>query len=408
MPNQSAAPKPFFVVFDTCTHPDYYRDVHQVLALPKGTVIPYEYKRYHYNSDAAEALDALIDGPAALPVDALLMYGQKRTYQKGQGDPTDMLRWDDAVFIPTRSARIVAADRSLQAEGRSDALHFHLEMRGFIDPDSPLLEELVRALEASNSLPFGDRNTQYSWISLLPEEMHPKAATLISDDQRRWSTVVEKFITAPTQFHEDVFWRVIGINEAPRSGRTDSSQTELQLRDRKTNMRVHTNRWHRDYALKEGEKYDVCVWTYAPEGNVQHVPGDARIELTPLDDDEGLIKLAVSPLTVRPNAKACQRFSINTNAAINTRYAGVRLETQIPNRIAPAGSMCVLTFAIRKQIWRLIVGTLLMLAAFGIFAGTEAAELPPLITGLLVAASVLLLAFGGWLLKRQFTLEKPG
>ncbi len=74
------------------------------------------------------------------------------------------------------------------------------------------------------------------------------------------------------------------------------------------------------------------------------------------------------------------------HAAINTRYAGVRLETQIPNLTPPVGCGCILTFAIRKQIWRLVAGTLLTLAAFAMFAGTQAAELTPLLTGVLVAA----------------------
>jgi hypothetical protein len=319
-----------------------------------------------------------------------------------------MLRWDDSLFVPTRSARIVAVARTLQADGGSDALHFHLELRGFIDPNSARIEQLVRTLEAADSLPFGPKEQQYSWVSLLPALMSSDAAALVSDDQLRWSTVVDKLATYPSQFREDVFWRVIGVSEASSATGADPAQAALTLRNRKTNMRVHTHRWHRDYLLKEGKKYEVCVWTHAPEGHVQHVPGDARIELTPLDDDEKLIKLSVSPLSVRPNAKTCQRFSIDTNAAIHTRYAGVRLETQIPDRTDPSGSMCVLTFAIRKQIWRLLLGTVLILAAFALFAGTQAATLAPLITGLLVAASVLVFAVGGLLLKRQFTLDKPG
>jgi hypothetical protein len=74
-----AQPTPLFVVFDTCTHARYYSDVHEVLAMPEGGIIRYEYKRSLCKPDAAAALDALCNSPSALPVDMLLMYGQSAT-----------------------------------------------------------------------------------------------------------------------------------------------------------------------------------------------------------------------------------------------------------------------------------------------------------------------------------------
>lgn len=404
MPSRAPSLSRFFVVFDTSTQPEYYADVHRVLALPAGAVIPYEYPRYLYTSGAANALDALVEDQSGLPVDALLMYGQKRDYEQGQRDPTDMLRWDDSVFVPIRSARIVAAARTLEADARSDVLRFHLQLRGFIDPDADLVKELVCALEAANSLPFGDRDTQYSWIALLPDVIRSRAATLISDDQRRWSSVVDKLVTLRTQFHDDVFWRVTEI-KPDKSGANAASST-LSLRDRKTNVPADANRWHRDYVVDETKKYEICVQTHTPPGQAQQFPAGATIAMTTHDDDEGLIKLSTNPITLRPNATSCQRFSIDTDNGLDTRYAGIQLETQIPNRTSPyrAGSTCTVTFAIRKQRWRFLLGIICLLGAAFLVGYTAGVESEPLIKGGLGAGAVLLTAIGGWFLTRQFKL----
>ena len=152
-----------FVIFDTCTHAAYYGDVHEVLALPAGAIVRYEYKRYLFKPEAAATLDGFANAPTGLPADTLLMYGEKRSYRKGAKDPQEMLRWKDSVFTPTRSARIVGVARVSGAYAEEDVFHIHLEMRGFVDPHSPLIEELVQALEADSALPFGIKNQEHTW-----------------------------------------------------------------------------------------------------------------------------------------------------------------------------------------------------------------------------------------------------
>jgi hypothetical protein len=97
-PNRS----PFFVVFDTCTQARYYGDVHEVLALPPGAAITYEYSRRLFAPSAVRKLDELAEDPSPFPLPALLMYGRKRNLEKGSGrDPDEMLCWADSIFVPT-------------------------------------------------------------------------------------------------------------------------------------------------------------------------------------------------------------------------------------------------------------------------------------------------------------------
>jgi hypothetical protein len=81
----------FFIVFDTCTHAAYYADVHQVLSLPEGAVIRYEYKRLLFKDKAAAEIDYLVQQPSELPRPVLLMDGEKQGFTHGDRDPNTML-----------------------------------------------------------------------------------------------------------------------------------------------------------------------------------------------------------------------------------------------------------------------------------------------------------------------------
>lgn len=398
-------PDPFFVVFDTCTHARYYGDVHEVLAMPEGGIIRYEYKRSLFKPDAAASLETLCNDPSMLPVDALLVYGQKRNYRQGEPDPVEMLSCRDSDFIPTRSARVVAVARVPGAEPASDVLHFHLQMRGFVDPDAPAVATMVQTLEAADALPFGERDRQYTWISLLPAALDPRRAELRNDSQQLWGKVVDKFVTLDTQFKSDIFWRVREVCEASQTGRPGAP---VPLQDRGTNKRVHTSRWHRDYPLYETDRYEIFVETHSPDAHGNQIPGDATIAMTSSDDEEALIKLSAQPLAIVPNETSSQRFSVDTNNVLDTRYSGIKLETQVPNHTSPypPGSLCNLTFAIRKKRLRLIANIAFVLAGTALGGYATAAQISPVAKGLCLALSILLIAYGGLLLTRQFKLVK--
>jgi hypothetical protein len=364
----------FLVVFDTCTHAGYYGDVHQVLALPEGAVIRYEYKRYLYTDDAAAAVEALAANPSRLPVPVLLIYGQKQAFTKGSGDPASMLAKADSFFVPTRSANLVAVAVEKTADHASDVLYLHLQLRGFVNPDIPAFDELVMALEAENALPFGDKQTQYSWISLLPAALVPKRNQLVSEDQAPWTRVVDKLITLPTQFKDDVFWRVRRLTQVTNG----QIGEDVPLRDRRTNKRVHSDSWFRDYVLYEGKRYAVAIQTHSPENHGTAVAAGSTVAMTSLDDDDAVLKLSADPMQLVPNQIDHKRFkiSISTDAAFDTRYTGIRLETQVPGYTSPyaPGSLCLLTFSVRKERWRYISGIVFILASVGIAAGTVIAK----------------------------------
>lgn len=391
---------PFFVVFDTCTQARYYGDVHEVLALPPGAAITYEYSRRLFAPSAVRLFDELAEDPSSLPLPALLMYGQKRDFAKGSGkDPDEMLRWDDSIFVSTRSATVEAVQRGNQLDPSSDSFALRLAMKGFIDPAEPAVEDLVRALEAADSLPFGDRDSQYCWVSKLPESLASHAPALVSDNQDRWVRIVDRLVTLPTQFHEDMFWRVHAITEA-KVRRGASTKQSVSLRDRSDNKRGVVADWNRDYRLYEDRSYTLTVQTYVTEGRSPAVPGDATIAFESHDDHAGLLKFPPHPKAYRPNATVHENFSIATDFAIRPRYAGVQIATQSDSRgnaYAP-GSLCSLSFDLRKPISRILTAVALLLGGLVLaLVGTTIAASNPTKIGIGVAAIVVIaLGYFAW------------
>ncbi len=93
----------FLVVFDTSTIPDYYLDVHNVLALPSNSLIRYEYRSKYLSNDA---LNILSDDPIQ-KLDVLFVYTQWDKYARGDVVPPPETPPDEMIWIPFRLGKLV-------------------------------------------------------------------------------------------------------------------------------------------------------------------------------------------------------------------------------------------------------------------------------------------------------------
>ena len=155
---------PGLIVFDTCTKPPYYKDVHQLLALPEGSYLCYDYEEDLFNIDGLNALEEAIR--TSTPLDTFLFYGQFKDFKKGSPDPRGVFGLDNSIIIPTRYARIrnLAVEERRGSAGQSRAnIKFHMELMGFPNPDAPVVENLIRALSERRELPFS------KWVVAVPE-----------------------------------------------------------------------------------------------------------------------------------------------------------------------------------------------------------------------------------------------
>src|SRR5437588_556061 len=92
----------FWVIFDTCQLAAYYQDVHNLLALPKGAIIRYDYSTRYISENALAA----IGGADSAPGDVLLIYVQHDGYTRGAGLEYQHAEGEKVFAIATRFARM--------------------------------------------------------------------------------------------------------------------------------------------------------------------------------------------------------------------------------------------------------------------------------------------------------------
>lgn len=343
------------LIFDTCTKPDYYKDVHKVLASPAGSVIRYDYERRLWTEEAQELAEAIIANRNPIP--ALLIYGQVKDFKKGNPDPTFMLTSDNAIFIPTRCAHVVNFSVEPHAVKDRENLYLHLEMGGFLRPDSAELQTLISQLEIKRQLPF-DREKAYKWVSKCPNEVSVEALLDASDEN--WSLVVDKFASSPSQFAGDVFWRVVDFDKVS----SDSQETRVQMGKRPTNKIGSTHNLHNDYLLNDLDEYAVSVRNYIPVAEERELPPHAAISAK--EDTSKLLSLPEHSVALRRNAEDRLKVGVSQINFLNSRYAKLVIETELPDYTNeyPPGSLVDLTVELRKNRSRMVFTFLAAIIAF--------------------------------------------
>jgi hypothetical protein len=278
-----------------------------------------------------------------------------------------MLTWENAKFLPTRSARIVNVRVHSAAKKEDDVIQFHLELRGFIDPESPHIETLVKDLQKARQLPFGDRNGGNCWVSMLPKSLDQVRASLISDADNLWTKVVDQLFHMHSQFKVDYFWRILDVIEV--SGR---NQQPLPLRKRLSNKSGGLQ-WHKDYTVHDNSKYEIHYETHNPTAQGRQMPGGAKLILIPNDSD-ALVRVPTQPAQLRPNHTGVTSFSIEPIRFVGNRFARIELETHLMEQPVGSdiGSRCALTFKIAKSPLRLVVAAIAAVLAPGLVAATTA------------------------------------
>ncbi|MEO1542605.1 MAG: hypothetical protein AAFR75_01075 [Pseudomonadota bacterium] len=313
------------IIFDTCTKPDYYRDVHIVLASPAGAIVRYDYERRLWTDEAQKTMESMSADSA--PVPALLMYGQVKDFKKGDSDPSFMLTKENAIFIPTRFAKIVNFSIEKKPESERDNLYLHLQLEGFVSPENPEIPKLVSALEARKELPF-DRDNAYKWISECPSEIDKD--TLSQHEDLNWSRVIDKFARPPSQFEGDVFWR---FNDFKMTSAPDENNV-LTMRARQTNKFGKIDQYHHDFELDDSNEYEFSVSNHVPVAEESDLPPNVVVSVR--EDASNLLSLHDEGVELRRNAATDPvKVGVSHINFLNKRYARIVVETQVPEHASP-------------------------------------------------------------------------
>lgn len=327
------------VLFDTATRPEYYQDVHKVLAAPRGALLSYEYRE---SKISAEAQDLVARGFAAVPKQVLIMYVQGRDYERGTGDLTKPISREDLCWQALRLGTLV----SLVAHGE----HWHFQFRVAGYPQSAhRFTTTVERLAETDQLPPG------AWVSLLGKDS--VTTEEVSPDAAAWQAIVDGVGSPPMQFAGDLFWRMTPPirSRGPRKGR--------QLRTKETGG-ADTTATH-TYIVPERSEFQIPVETHEAKGTPLNGALSEPKLVPEIPDSAPIFQIGAFPL--RRNANRAIRMESRHSAKSERKVGEIQI---VADGTSAWGASLVLDFEVRLARWKkMIGGVLLLLAAITGFTG---------------------------------------
>jgi hypothetical protein len=182
-----------WLIFDTCTRPAYYQDLHNILAAPSGHVLRYEYKEKYLTPEVRATLSA----GRPLPKSVLFAYVQPRDFTRGSAVAVNLPAFEDGLWLATRLGEIVNVVRE------ADRYFFDLSIASY-----PQNNASATTLFA-NSFGRGD-TPPHAWVAFVSRESIAPLA--VASDDENFTQIVESLAVPPSQFAGDVFWRVVRLN----------------------------------------------------------------------------------------------------------------------------------------------------------------------------------------------------
>jgi hypothetical protein len=186
----------FWVIFDTSTKPDYYRDVHNLLALPPGATIRYDYRENHLSAAALE--EARKGDGSAKKV--LVAYAQSKKFNKGDADLDGHIPYLQGLWIATRIANLSHLRFSV------NRYEFYLEMLEYPAADDAALGAIIQALGAD--IPF------VKWVAMSNLDAQFDALRKGTASEN-WASIINRIGNFPSQFAGDSFWRIAKVASGP-------------------------------------------------------------------------------------------------------------------------------------------------------------------------------------------------
>jgi hypothetical protein len=327
----------FWIIFDTSTKPEYYADVHKLLALPKGSILRYDYRR-KYLTDSAE--DAVF-GPGLQPDRLLLAYAQSAAFQRGHEPPSGQIP-DDIVFIPTRLARLVLVPTT-----GDDTAYFDISVEGYPDPRNPAFATIMSSLASAGETPYR------KWVAL--SDLTNEYASLDGTARNEyWERIVEGLATAPMQFEGDTFWR-LGLPARPSESR--QTVTEDLIDDSGNTYQVVSR-----FKLYQGHDLLLPFVSHTPIGSAGGADERKFASLT--SHSKKLEVVGTGQIDLRRYSQDTARIrALQTDDASATNEV-ISFSTIGGASQWPTGPSFELAFLVSKRPWRLVIGlTLLGLAA---------------------------------------------
>jgi hypothetical protein len=191
----------FWVIFDASQLVDYYADVHNIIALPPGATIRYDYHRKYLTDRAIQFAGARVTKDAH----ALLLYEQKNVpYKRSSTESKPVNLNAPCVRVATRLGTIL----NVVCEG--DRYYFDIQVGKYPAQTPDDLSEILNGLELSH--PWFKENNGFADGKFVCISDADDAYTRIGlgNEDQKWQSVVNGLSHGGMQFAGDVFWRLNG------------------------------------------------------------------------------------------------------------------------------------------------------------------------------------------------------
>jgi hypothetical protein len=190
----------FVIIWDTCTKPEYYKDLHDVLAAPEEMIIRYDYSSKYFDSKSRYLFQQLKEKKIK-KIDVLHCYGEQKGFSKNTPAPNSNDEVD--VFIPFRLSEVISCDEIENEDDPTDSkMVYDCKLKKY--PDPKVLENLKWKLDQifTGNIPFKYFHTYVE----TPGMLNDFTPSDIKKSNNNWYKIVTKLLD--TQFREDTFWRI--------------------------------------------------------------------------------------------------------------------------------------------------------------------------------------------------------
>jgi hypothetical protein len=185
--------KHFWIIFDTSQYPAYYRDVHDLVAAPKGFVMRYQYREHLLSAEAIEF------GLKNRQMPILFAYAQKNSkYERQQNKSIPLDDTADTLFIVTRLGKMVNVVR------QSERFYFDFQVEAY--PDISQTSAATKLFE--HLVDVGDAPWN-KWVA-VSDSIGALAELSKGTEEDNWRRIIEQLGQEPMQFSADAFWRLKG------------------------------------------------------------------------------------------------------------------------------------------------------------------------------------------------------
>jgi hypothetical protein len=344
----------FWVIFDTSTCPDYYKDVHNLLAFPLNAVIRYDYQDVHIAPSAIEA--ARLSG--AQPIRVLLIYAQAKGYRKGDPAPKDLQTFDDMLWVATRFAHLRMV-REIK-KGTGFRFFFDLQLLEYPNQNSEAIRDILFPLAQAGAVPF------QKWVALSDRiQAYQKLAD--GGIHQNWAPLVDTLGAPPSQFAGDSFWR---INRIGRGKARELVRPFYQPEERTESGQTVTIGEKAIYPIHELDDITIEFETHTPRNlpSADSVPRQIKIETKA----EGPLKqLAGSAVNIRRFAMESKTIEVSASLRLKPTFVDTLFKTDPSEPPYGSGPDFELTFRVTKKpkrvFWCAIASILsvLLLSGFG-------------------------------------------